>query len=348
MCLNRDWIWVRPGNNKKRNQGLINNFMALLGIDLGGTKLALAVFTEDGRIIGKDVIPVGNRTGSEVGKLITGQIRVIISTTGTKPDGVNAIGISVPGISYHRTGKVWAPNIQGWNDYPLLDEVKQVSSDIPVTIDSDRACYILGETWQGNACGCRDAIFLAIGTGIGAGIMVNGEVFRGSNDIAGAAGWMALDKPFRDEYTGCGCFEYNASGDGIAKVARELLKVNQNYDGELKNIAPDKITSQNIFSAYDRGDRIARVVINQSIEYWGMAVANLVSMFNPEKIIFGGGVFGPAVRFLPDIRREALKWGQPISIKQVSIEASALGGDAGVYGAGYLALKKLSSVSDLL
>ena len=319
--------------------------MALLGIDLGGTKLALAAFTEEGKIIRKDIIHLGDRSGSEVGKLITGQIRTILNSAGSKLDRIKAIGISVPGISYQKTGKVWAPNIQGWNDYPLLEEVKQVSGEIPVTIDSDRACYILGESWQGNARECKDAIFLAIGTGIGAGIMVNGEVLRGSNDIAGAAGWMALDRPFRDEYTDCGCFEYNASGEGIAKVAGALLKVNQNYDGELKKIVPDKITSHNIFSAYDSGDRIALAVINQCIEYWGMAVANLVSLFNPEKIIFGGGVFGPAVRFLPDIRREALKWGQPISIKQVSIEASALGGDAGVYGAGYLALKKFSSVN---
>lgn len=349
MCLSREQILVRQGNKRKEiGYKEKNKPMALLGIDLGGTKLAVAAFTEDGKILRKDNIPLGNRTGSEVGKLITGQIKVFFSTPGTKPDGVNAIGISVPGISYHRTGRVWAPNIQGWNDYPLLEEVKQVSSGIPVAIDSDRACYILGESWQGNARECRDAIFLAIGTGIGAGIMINGEVLRGSNDIAGAAGWMALDRPFRDEYIDCGCFEYNASGEGIAKVTKALLKANNNYDGELKKIAPDKITSHYIFSAYDSGDRIALAVVNQCIEYWGMAVANLVSLFNPEKIIFGGGVFGPAVRFLPDIRREALKWGQPISIKQVSIEASALGGDAGVYGAGYLALKTLSSINNSL
>jgi len=83
------------------------------------------------------------------------------------------------------------------------------------------------------------------------------------------------------------------------------------------------------------------VIIAQSIEFWGMAVANLISLFNPEKIIMGGGVFGPAVSLIPDIGKEAAKWAQPVSINQVSIVASALAGDAGVIGAGYMALKKI-------
>ena len=94
-----------------------------------------------------------------------------------------------------------------------------------------------------------------------------------------------------------------------------------------------------MFAAYDRGDPVAKEVITQAVEFWGMAVANLVSLFNPEKIIFGGGVFGPATQFLGDIYAEAKKWAQPISIKQVKLQASKLGGDAGLYGAGCLALQ---------
>ena len=84
-------------------------------------------------------------------------------------------------------------------------------------------------------------------------------------------------------------------------------------------------------------------MLNQAVVFWGMAVANLVSLFNPEKIIFGGGVFGPALQFLPRIKEEALKWAQPISINQVTLEQSGLGGDAGVYGAGYLALMHIQT-----
>jgi|WetSurMetagenome_2_1015567.scaffolds.fasta_scaffold12377_4 glucokinase len=319
--------------------------MALLGIDLGGTKLALAIFANDGKVLYKESVTLGNRKGHEVGKLITDQISKVLHNNEFSDWKINSIGISVPGISHISTGTVWAPNIPEWDDYPLLQEVKTICSDIPVTIDSDRACYILGETWQGNAKGCRDAIFLSVGTGIGAGILINGEILRGSRDIAGCIGWMALKEPFDDKYISCGCFEYFASGEGIAKVTRELLKEQKDYTGELKNILTEKITSYDVFSAYNKGDHLAVAVIKLCIEFWGMAVANLVSLFNPEKIIFGGGVFGPGISLIPEIKKEAAKWAQPISIKQVTIDVTGLEGNAGVYGAGFLALKRVSDLN---
>jgi glucokinase len=318
--------------------------MALLGIDLGGTKLATAVLSEDGRIINKDTCAVGHRKGEEVGTLI--REKIIASMHSAKRDGlkIGSIGISVPGISHTGSGTVWAPNIPGWENYPLLTEVKQTSGEFPVTIDSDRACYIMGEVWKGNARGCKNAIFLAVGTGIGAGIMIDGEVLRGSHDIAGAIGWMALDRPFREQYTGCGCFEHYASGEGIAKIARKLLEEDEAYSGVFKDKPYGKITSHDVFTAYEHGDAVAVRVIRQCIEFWGMAVANLVSLFNPEKIILGGGVFGPAVSLIPLISKEASRWAQPVSMKQVRIMVSALSGDAGIYGAGYMALKAISSL----
>lgn len=310
--------------------------MALLGIDLGGTKLCFAIFDESGTLLNKEVIALKNRNGAEVGSIITTQILKLINSN---IDPIYSIGISVPGIYRIKTGTVWAPNIPGWDDYPLLAEVKNVSKEIPVTIDSDRACYILGEAWKGNAKECNDAIFLAVGTGIGAGIMINGTILRGSNDIAGAIGWLALSRPFSDEYLHCGCFEYYASGEGIAKIARKILKETKDYSGELSSKSVAQITSHDVFNAYENNDLLAKKIIEIGIEFWGMAVANLVSLFNPEKIILGGGVFGPATKLIPQIKTEATKWAQPISIKQVSLEASALGSDAGVYGAGFLALK---------
>ncbi len=315
--------------------------MSLLGIDLGGTKLALALFNESGKILHKETIALENRKGKAVGELIT---NCFIELRNSKVHGeINSIGISVPGIYHEKAGTVWAPNIPGWDDYPLLNEIKNISGDISVTIDSDRACYILGESWQGNVRQCKDAIYLAVGTGIGAGILINGNVLRGAHDIAGAIGWMALQKPFKDEYISCGCFEHYASGEGIAKIARTFLKEMKDYAGELKNKSLVKITSHDVFAAYENNDPLAIKVIELCVEFWGMAAANLVSLFNPEKIIFGGGIFGPAIPLIPAIKEEAAKWAQPISIKQVSFESSALGNDAGVYGAGYLALKNIHS-----
>jgi len=339
--------------------------MALLGIDIGGTKLAAAVFTEEGEILSRDLTLLGDRGGKDAGALVAETVRKLLSQKQNNGSRIRSIGISVPGIYRIKEGTVWAPNIAGWDNYPLLEEVKAAcasvsqagageegtkdpvpatdyeagaaTSAIPVTIDSDRACYILGEMWKGNARGCSNAIFLSVGTGIGAGILTDGRILRGANDIAGAIGWMALNRPFRDEYVSCGCFEYHASGEGIAKVAAEYLKTETQYEGELRNKPREEITSHDVFDAYTKGDPLADKVIRQSIEFWGMATANLISLFNPEKIILGGGVFGPAVSLINEIIEEAARWAQPISRRLVSIEGSALGGDAGVYGAGWLA-----------
>jgi glucokinase len=315
-----------------------------MGIDVGGTKIAFALFDDAGNVISKETIQISNRRGSEVGNLITVTAAVILAGAAGRGDPAKAIGISVPGISRHERGTVWAPNIPGWDDYPLLREMRTVAEQVPVIIESDRACYISGEVWKGRASGCRDAIFLAIGTGIGAGIIVNGEILRGAHDIAGAVGWMALNRPFKSKYTICGNFEYYASGEGIARQAADYLSKHQSYEGELKPDLEGRLTTQDVFRAWRNGDTVAAGIIRQAVEYWGMASANLVSIFNPEKIIFGGGVFGPATDLIPEIKLEAEKWAQPISIREASFEPSSLGGDAGVTGAGYLAVRHLEEI----
>jgi glucokinase len=310
--------------------------MSAIGIDLGGTKLSGAAFGRDGSVTFREAILLGTRSGDEVGQAIQALIETIRSRF-QGDESLEAIGIAVPGISHQSSGLVWAPNIPGWAEYPLREKVSEAFR-VPVSIDSDRACAILGESFRGNARGCRNAVFLAVGTGIGAGILVDGNLLRGAQDIGGAIGWMALAKPFRREYVTCGCFEYNASGSGLAKVARELIAEDPAYSGMLRAKGSERLTAADIFQAHEKGDPIAVRTLQGAVEFWGMASANLVSLFNPERIIFGGGVFGPALRFLPEIAREAARWAQPISMKSVTFHGSALGTDAVLTGAGRLAL----------
>ena len=226
--------------------------MAILGIDLGGTKLAGAVFTAPGEVLSEETVPLEKRSGTETVNLLLNQINKWVSEQKEKGDPVQSIGISVPGISYRETGIVWAPNIPGWEAFPLRDEIGRLNLNIPLTIDNDRACYIMGECWKGVAQGCTDAIYLAVGTGIGAGILVNGEILRGAHDIAGAIGWMALDRSYHERYPECGCFEGIASGEGIAKRAKELLSVAKDYHGSLKNESSRAMTAYDVFLAYGR------------------------------------------------------------------------------------------------
>src|ERR1039457_2089587 len=167
---------------------------AVIGLDLGGTKLAGALFTGSGKILQKSVVPMKGRQGREVGELIRQELKNLLAAAHVRGVNVSAIGVSVPGISYSKTGKVWAPNIPGWDDYPLRREILAALPDkrIEVVIDSDRAAYILGETWRGVAKGCRNAIFLAVGTGIGAGILIDGRILRGAHELPVATGCCAL------------------------------------------------------------------------------------------------------------------------------------------------------------
>jgi glucokinase len=317
--------------------------MALLSIDLGGTKLAAAVFSAEGLLHYEETVLLDHRQGRAVGALILKQVHQFLNTAQAAGDPLSAIGVSVPGICLGDEGVVWAPNIPGWDAYPLYEEIKSLVPDLPLIIDSDRACSLMGEKWQGRAQGCTDAVFLAVGTGIGAGIMAGGQLIRGAHHSAGAIGWMALERPYREKYTACGCFETGASGEGIAGRMRELLLHTETYKGALRNFYPEHLTAYHVFDAYAAGDELARQVIGEAIELWGMAVANLVSLFDPQIIVLGGGVFGPAVSFIPAIRVEACKWAQPISMSKVVIEASALGSRAALYGAAYGALTKLST-----
>lgn len=309
--------------------------MPVIAADLGGTKLALAVVTAQAELLLQKEILLNKET--DAGDTVCNAIAGLLEETASLNIPVAGVGICVPGI-YRRSEKtVWAPNIPGWDNYPLYNKIKAVTGRRPLYIESDRSCYIMGEQWQGAAKGCTDAIYLAIGTGIGAGILSEGRILKGANDIAGAVGWLTAEGPVH----GSSNLEAFASGEGIARTAGELLATENTYTGALREKSPDTLTAHDVFAAYENNDALARKVLAQSIVLWGKAAANLISIFNPQKIIFGGGVFGPAIRFIPAIADETKKWAQPVSMQQVSIEASALGKAAGLYGAGLLALQSL-------
>ncbi len=306
------------------------------GIDCGGTKIAGALFDPEGNILFRDTVLLGGSGGDAAFARMRELTGSLFGQAAARRLVPVSLGVCIPGIAYHDSGRVWAPNIPDWENYPLLDRLKEAhGKDLPVAIDSDRACCILGETWLGAAKGCRNAVFVAVGTGIGAGLLIDGNILRGHGDIAGATGWMALEPPYDTKYDMCGNFEYYASGNGIVRAAEECLAEEKDRHSTLKS---GKYTSYDVFLAYDQNDPAAICALDKVITLWGMAAANYVSLFNPEKIIFGGGVFGPAVRFIPRIRAEAEKWAQPISMKQVTFSASGLDTDAGLFGAGRLAM----------
>jgi glucokinase len=191
---------------------------------------------------------------------------------------------------------------------------------VEVVVDGDRAGYVLGEAWLGVARGLRDVLFVAVGTGIGVGIISGGHVVRGAGGIAGAAGWFALDSEWKDRYAAMGCWEAESSGPAVARLAGMA-------DG------------QAVVAAACKGDAGALRALQHAARFIGMGVANLVSAFNPEAVVLGGGlVAGAGDLLLEPVRREAARWAQPLAMQQCRIELTQLGDRAGLLGAARLAL----------
>jgi glucokinase len=280
----------------------------VLAVDLGGTKTTLARVDASGSVAERQKLPAAYALDEAVDRIAhaVGDAR--------------AIGVIVPGIYTPSTGQAWCPNLWGTAEVPLLSRLRERLS-VPVAIDSDRAGYVLGEAWLGAARGLRHVVFVAIGTGIGIGILSDGRVLRGAHGIAGAAGWFALDPVWDERYTSTGCWEAQSAGPALAR------------HGGARDAAA-------VVDAARAGGPAAVAAIERAARYSGMGVANLVSLLDPEIVVLGGGVLqGAADLLLPGIRAGVLQWAQPVAAARCRIEVTRLGEDAGLFGAARLALE---------
>lgn len=282
----------------------------VIAVDLGGTKLSVALVDAEGRIAVRRKVLLERREFSACIHEIVQNIREV----GCAP----AVGVIVPGIYFANSGKAWAPNIWGDEQVPLRAELER-SLSVPVIIDSDRAGYVVGEHWMGVARGLKNVVFLSIGTGIGAGILADGRLLRGSGDIAGAVGWFAFIAHQENLHKLVGGWEAEAAGPALAQRARAK-------------------SAEDVVTAARNGDPEANRVIADTAEYLAMGIANIVSILNPEMIVLGGGLMQAGDLFLETIKNRMTAWAQPIAARQVRIELTQLGEDAGLLGAARLAL----------
>jgi glucokinase len=320
-------------------------------IDVGGTKIASALFTREGEIAARNKVAIDKSGGDAAAAQVRNEMAALADAARMAGGRLAAVGICVPGIAYSASGKVWAPNIPGWDQYPLLERIRgHVQKEegghvqsvhvpiIPLILESDRSAYVAGEAWRGAAAGARDAVFLAVGTGIGAGIISGGRILHGHEDIAGAVGWFGLDPGFKPEYASMGSFEAEASGNSVARKARQRLAEGRpSIVLDLAGGAIEAVTAETVAAAARGKDPLAMEVVAEAVMYLAMGVANIVSILNPEVVVLGGGLFQAADLFLEPVRREFKRWAQPLAARSVRIEPSALGEEAGLYGCGKLA-----------
>ncbi|MDH4258579.1 MAG: ROK family protein [Candidatus Aminicenantes bacterium] len=305
-------------------------------VDVGGTKISSALFTSDGQISHREKITIDKSKPENSVRQVIEIIKGLEGSARSENGTILSVGIVIPGIVFQQRKTVWAPNIPGWEHFPLQKMIQE-ETRLPLVFDSDRSAYVLGEQWCGIARDMKDVVFLAVGTGIGAGIIVDGRLCRGSEDIAGAVGWFALDPQFKREYSLMGCFEAEASGNSVARKAIQHLKSGESSILNKVRGNIEQITAQDVFEAAQKKDPLSEKIIRATIEYLGMGIANIVSILNPQIVVLGGGLFQSARRLLNPVRKEVEKWAQPLSAQKVRIELTHLGEDAGLYGAGKLA-----------
>lgn len=294
--------------------------------DLGGTKLAAALITPAGRVVERASETVDRRSpGSAIDQIVRLASDLRARRKGTS---VIAAGIAVPGL-VRRNGTVWAPNLPGWTSVPLAARLR-ARLHVPVAVESDRNAAVLGETWKGAARGRRDAIVLLVGTGIGAGILAGGAIVRGAHELSGCAGWMVVTDRDEPEFARCGCLEGLTAGPGLARAAAREM----NVSGEL--------TAADVAEAARRGNRAARAVFLRMGRTLGAGVANLVSLFDPEVIVLGGGMVGAAEFYLDELKRAVARYAQPLAARRVKIVVSKLGADANLLGVASLFSRSVS------
>lgn len=312
-----------------------------VGVDVGGTKIAAAVVDSAGKTYGKLKLPTAKESPQKTSQQIGEAILRVKQASLSSWDQCVGIGVAIPGIYLAGSGKVWAPNLFGWDPIPLRDELQQ-RFPVPVLLDSDRAACVLGEQWLGVARGFEDVVFLTVGTGIGAGILTGGKLCRGTGDIAGAVGWFAVDPQRKEIYRQMGCLEAEAAGPAVARRAAAAITAGRaSLIRELAGENLEALTTEMVVEAARKNDELALQVLAETVQYLGMGVANIVSILNPQLVVLGGGFMQAGELLLEPLRREILDWAQPLAAKQVRLELTQLGEDAALLGAARLAFLPL-------
>ena len=313
----------------------------IIGVDLGGTKISAGAVSRDGsKIAGVRSTETQAELGAEaVVDRIIGLIEGVIldatqETGATKKDFVG-IGIGAPGPLDRKNGLVIvAPNL-GWKDFPLRDRVSN-RLGLPATLDNDANCATVGEWWLGAARGGRNVVGITIGTGIGGGLILNGELYHGSSDVAGEIGHTTIDVNGRHCKCGnYGCLEAYASGPAIATRAREAL-VREDTASSLPGMVNnqlDRLTAEQVYKAAKAGDVLANEIVRDTARYLGAGIATLLNVVNPDVVVVAGGVtqagealFGP---LRTEVRRRAFK----PAVQGCRIVPGELAGTAGIVGA---------------
>ncbi len=305
------------------------------GVDLGGTTVKIAYFDENGTMITNWEIPtVTANGGSQILPDIAASIRDFREKNGIAAESLLGVGIGVPGPVDSRGNVNRCVNL-GWGTFNISKELSALTG-LPVTAGNDANVAALGEFWKGGGKGCRNMVFVTLGTGVGGGIVIEGKLLHGAHGAGAEIGHMVLN---RNETAVCGCgkrgcVEQYCSATGIVRMAKLALEAS-GEDSSLRRVSP--LTCKDIFDAGKQGDRLALQVLDQYYAYMGEFLANVCCVVNPEVVVIGGGVSKAGSVLLDGLKPYFSKYVFHAA-SDVRFALASLGNDAGAYGAFKLAL----------
>jgi len=295
------------------------------GIDMGASHLSIVVTDFSARVIDEVEVPFKIGEGPQASlQLANSLLQDLLRKNNLTLQNLSAIGVGVPGPIASEAGMVYAPPIMpGWDGYPIQAEL-EAKWDIPVSLNNDAELGALGEWAYGAG---REENFLAyikVGTGIGSGLLLNGQIYRGATGSAGEIGHLTIDEngPVCD-CGNAGCLEALAGGKAIARQAQDAVRKGQRT--LLSSLGPvESITARDVAAAARRGDLVSQQIITRAGNYLGIAIAGLVNLFNPKVIVVGGGVSQMGDLLLQPIRDAVTRRSLPASVRTVKINTAVL------------------------
>ncbi|MCM0650284.1 ROK family protein [Clostridium swellfunianum] len=307
----------------------------VIGIDLGGTKINGALADLKGNILGQHTIPTNASEGEQA---VLGRIIDVIEKVMEKADKsieeVKAIGIGSPGPLDAKAGVIiTTPNLP-FRNFQLVKPIHE-KFNVPTYLDNDANVAAIGEFMLGAGKGTTNMVYITVSTGIGGGAILNGKVYRGNTSNALEVGHTTVlpDGP-RCNCGNYGCVEAIASGTAIARQAKEAIEAGLNTSLSLY----DKVTSYEVYKAAQDGDKVAKELLERSFTYLGIAVANIITSFDPEMFVIGGGVSQMGSVLFDKVQEIVNKRCFKAMSENCKIVPAGLGTDAGVVGAVALAL----------
>ncbi|WP_228728398.1 ROK family glucokinase [Brevibacillus composti] len=318
----------------------------MVGVDIGGTAIKMALFTTEGSLLVKsqDATPVGDGEDGivkKIGEMMDG----LLAAHGLHRTDAAGIGVGVPGTVDAKNGVVREAVNLNWRSPVRLRDKLAAQTGLLVAVENDANTAALGEMWQGAGQGARDMVMITLGTGVGGGIILNGQIVDGVHGIAGEIGHMSM-APEGGPLCNCGktgCLETYASATGIIRAGQEAVRAGTSPLLAETLARTGEIRARDVWDAAAAGDAGALAIADRAGLYLGLALSHLTLLLNPEKLIIGGGIAAAGEFLFSRVRESFHRYVPfPYIAGATEIVPAALGNDAGMIGAAWLIRSRLT------